>query len=385
MTSKGGIAKQLSGGQNRGRNVSNFTDLFDKNWKNMRSTLRAQTADDRSYDISYSWDARSDNPVSFSRMEATDVPVQPAKPICLSGSQIVILEPQSGQFLNPVVPPTQRAHVPLTANQIDVGMASDLTCKIPIADQAMSEGKTVCIESREVYANMGMKAPRFRLESRPEYMDRAGPQADGCLLNPGMRREIIEFEKRENEAKGLLRDANSCREKLKKQLEGPLFRRGVLMTDSSSNPNSEIYGQRAQKEQALQDYRAQIHLERRSQLATKWSSLATNGNITVPDSVAPRVKTDAYYQSKGGKTHAFSFEETHNRLFCRQERAGGANRTQRIRDAELSGKQYNIVNLTAIEHWPSRSFSREIKMGANHPSQVSFEGPRNLQGSLKPL
>ncbi len=351
----------------------------------MRSTLRVQTADDRSYDISYSWDARSDNPVSFSRMQATDVPVQPAKPICLSGAQIVPLEPQSGQFLNPTIPPTQRAQIPLNTTQCDVGMQPDLSGNIPLKNQALTEGKTVCIQKRETFANMGMRGPEFALETRPEYMDRAGSQADSCLLNPAMRRGILEFEKRENEAKMIFNEANSGREKLKKQLHGPAFRRGVLMVDSSANPNSEIYGEKARKEQALKDYRAQIHLERRSQLATKWSSIATNGNITVPDSVAPRVKTEAFYQSKGGKAHAFSFEETHNRLFCRQERAGGANRTQRIRDAELSGKQYNIVTLTAIEHWPSRSFDRQSNKILMHPSQESMEAPRNLQGTLRPL
>ena len=87
------------------------------------------------------------------------------------------------------------------------------------------------------------------------------------------------------------------------------------MTESSQNPNSEIYGEKARSEQAFKQYRAQIHLERRSQLATKLSSIATNGNITVPDSIAARVKTEPDYQSKGGKDHAFSFEETHNRLY----------------------------------------------------------------------
>jgi len=365
--------------------ISKFTDLFDKNWKNTRSSLRAQTADDRSYDISYSWDARSDNPVSFSRMEATDVPVQPAKPICLSGAQIVSLEPQRGQFLNQNIAPKQQAQIPLNAIQNDLGMAPDLSGTIPLTRQARDEGKTVCIQKREVFANMEMRGPTFQLEGRPEYMNRAGPQGDQCLLNPHMRRGIIEFEKREKEAQVLLRAATSDREKLRKQLGGPLFRRGVLMADSSDNPHSEIYGELARKEQALKDYRAQIHLERRSQLATKWSSIATNGNITVPDSVAPRVETQPYYQSKGGKAHAFSFEETHNRLFCRQERAGGANRTQRNRDAELSGKQYNIVTLTAIEHWPSRSFDRQTNKVLSHPSQVSLAASRNLQGTLRPL
>jgi len=365
------------------KNLSKFTDLFDKSWKNTRSSLRARTADDRSYDISYSWDARSDNPAAFTRMEATDCPVQPARPICLSGTQIVPLEPQSGQFLNPDIPATKRSTIPLNTIQQDIGMEVDLSGSIPMASNARTEGKYVCIDSREGFANMNMAPPTFKIEERPDYMDRAGPQADAILLNVAQRRGIIEFEKRENEAKAILRSAHGTREKLRKQLQGPLFRRGVLMTESSEDPNSEIYGSKALKDQAHKDYRAQIHLERRSQLATKLSSIATNGNITVPDSIAPRVKTEAFYQSKGGKNHAFSFEETHNRLFCRQERAGGAMRTQRIRDAELSGKQYDIVHLTAIEHWPSRSFDRLQNKNLLHPSQASLNGPRNLVGAAK--
>lgn len=365
------------------KQIGKFTDLFDKNWKETRSSLRARTADDRSYDISYSWDARSDNPSAFTRMDTTDVPVQPCHPVCLSGNQIVPLEPQSSQFLNPDIPRTQQSSLPLNNDQRDLGMKGDLSCSIPLAEMAKAEGKAVTIDRREVFSNMNVVPPSFTTEKHPDYMTRAGPQADQCLLSAKQRRGIIEFEKRENEAKAILRSASGSRQKLRSQLSGPLFRRGVLMVDSSENPNSEIYGEAAKKTQALKDYRAQIHLERRSQLATKVSSIATNGNITVPDMIAPRVKTLPQYQSKGGKTHAFSFEETHNRLFCRQERAGGAQRTQRIRDAELSGKQYNIVSLTAIEHWPSRSFEREVNKNLVHPSQVSLEGSRNLQGSMQ--
>ena len=110
--------------------------------------------------------------------------------------------------------------------------------------------------------------------------------------------------------------------------------------------------------------------------------MATNGNILVPTSVAARVKTVPDYQSKGRLYHGLSYEETHNRLFCRQERAGGSERTQRIRNAELSGKQYNIVSLTTIEHWPSRHFERLKNKVLAHPSQESLHGSRNLQGSL---
>ena len=102
--------------------VGKFTELFDNDWKRTRSNVRARTADDKSYDISYSWDARSDNPKEFSKMEATDIPVQFSKPVTLSGSQIVELEPQSGQFLNPSIPNREQAKIPLTAEQHDLDM-----------------------------------------------------------------------------------------------------------------------------------------------------------------------------------------------------------------------------------------------------------------------
>lgn len=370
--------------QGKGNMVGKFTELFDNDWKRTRSNVRARTADDKSYDISYSWDARSDNPKEFSKMEATDIPVQFSKPVTLSGSQIVELEPQSGQFLNPSIPNREQAKIPLTAEQHDLDMSHDLRGTIPICQSAFAQGKTVTIEKRPVFNNMDLQPPTFQLESKPDYMIRAGPNADEVLLNPYQRRQIIEFQKREKEANAFIRKASNGRGATKKIVGGPLFKRGVLMVDAAENPDSEMYGERARKEIAAKEYKAQIHLERRSQLATKTSSIATNGNLINPDSVAPRVKTNAPYQTKGGKFHDFSFEETHNRLFCRQERAGGATRTQKIRDCEMAGKQYNIVTLTTVEHWPSRSFDRLQNKTLQHPSQVSMESSRNMQGSTRP-
>ena len=167
-------------------------------------------------------------------------------------------------------------------------------------------------------------------------------------------------------------------------IQGPLFRRGVIQIDSAENVNSDVYGEAASRQKHNDNYRSQIHLERRSHLSKLTSSMATNGNIINPDTVAARVRVNPLYQSKGGDYHGLSFEETHNRLFCRQERAGGASRTQKIRDAELSGKQYNIVTMTTIEHWPSRNFERQSTKELAHPSQVSLHGSRNLQGSIRP-
>ena len=57
-------AVSLRGGSSSSRPVTNadkFTLLFDKDWRNTKSRIRTKVDDDRSYDISNSWDARSDN------------------------------------------------------------------------------------------------------------------------------------------------------------------------------------------------------------------------------------------------------------------------------------------------------------------------------------
>ena len=59
-----------------------------------------------------------------------------------------------------------------------------------------AQGKTVTIEKRPVFNNMDLQPPTFQLESKPDYMIRAGPNADEVLLNPYQRRQIIEFQKR---------------------------------------------------------------------------------------------------------------------------------------------------------------------------------------------
>ena len=110
-----------------------------------------------------------------------------------------------------------------------------------------------------------------------------------------------------------------------------------------------------------------------------------SGNILIPESLGPRVKINKFYQSKGGDAHALSFDETHNRLFCRMGGTSNDGRTQLLRDTESSGNPHNIINHTIIEHWPPRQFDRDHNKTLAHPSQAALErGTRNLQGTLRP-
>lgn len=366
-----------------------FTQLFDDDWKQTKSMLRTQFEDRRAYDVSNSWDARSDNPQSFSRLEQHLVPFQKSAPIVLSGSAVVPLEENTGfSAINVKHPEYQKSAVPLTLEQRDAQMKQDLSGTIPLREEVRSSGnsrKTLVVTESSGFANMTVKNPSLAAIEKPEYMIAAGKNADQRLLNPAQRREFNRIEKQEQEAARLVKRAEMQRKHTKEIMAGPFYKRGVLMVDSSDNINSEVYGPRATEEMADREYMRQIHLERMSRLANKTASMQIYGNILVPDTLGPRVKIQKSFQSKGGDYHALSYDETHNRIFCRLQGAAGSNRTQMLRDIESSGKDYNITQHTLIEHWPPRHFERQVDRNMGHPSQQTLEGQRNLQGTLRPF
>jgi hypothetical protein len=362
-----------------------FTALFDNNWKNNKSTIRNRTEDVRQYDPSYSWDARSDNPQSFSRLQATYLPYQPVKPMTLSGAAVILLEETSGfNAINVKQPAMEVSKIPLNQDQKDLGMDNDLTGNIPFVTKTTRAGRVTLVNEKQSFKNQGLAPPQLVQGDIPDYMAAAGPNCDQKLLNPTQRRAILDFENKKKTADYLVRVAMSDRNKTKKQMTGLQFHRGALMVDSSDNLESEVYGDRAIKMAVEREYKSQIHLERSARLASKQSAIHINGNITNPESIAPRVKMEKYYQSKGGDFHQLSFDETHNRIFCRLQAASNGNRTQSLRDAESSGNPNSITHHTMIEHWPPRSFERETSAALTHPSQAALETQRHLQGSLRP-
>ncbi len=302
----------------------------------------------------------------------------------MSGPAVIRLENTNGfNAINVKQPNRELAKVPLTVEQKDLRMNNDLSGKVPFVREAIENNNVVLMEGRPTFKNMSMIEPNLVAKPKPEYMINAGPQCDQRLLNPTQRREIQEFERQKKQADELIRSATAARNKTRKQMSGLQFHRGVLGVDSSDNPDSEIYGERAKTQMGNDEYKSQIHLERMSRLSNKQCVMHTNGNILNPETVGPRVKRNKDFQSKGGDYHSLSFDETHNRLFCRLQGAANGQRTQLLRDIDLSGKDYNITTHTVIEHWPPRRFERNVDKNMAHPSQVSLENQRSLQGTVR--
>ena len=378
---------------NRASTADKFSTLFDNDWKHNKSTIRQRTERIRTYDPTYSWDARSDNPQSFSRLQATEMPFQPANPVTMSGHAVIQLETIPGfDAINVQRDRKETSKVPLTWQQRDLAMKNDLTGSIPFVKDAVDSNKVVLVEERTTFKNSKMIEPSLSAQPVPDFMIAAGPQCDQKLLNPKQRRMIMEFEKKKAQADELIRTATSQRIKTKKQMSGQQFHRGVLMVDSSDNLDSEVYGERAKHKLEADEIKHHNHNARRENLASKQGSMHTNGNILIPDSVAPHVRINKDYQSKGGEYHGFTVEETHNRLFCKHNETDRllslevsyGDRTQRLRDTELRGKGFNITQHTTLEYYPPRFNNLEAPSRVmSHPSQQSLEMQRSLQGHVQ--
>lgn len=365
--------------------ANKLTMHFDKPWGMNRSTLRAKTADERSYDPSHSWDAISDDPRAFTRLEATEMPVQEAHPVTMSGGAMVELERKTDglKVLNGYQPSTTLRPIPLTMEQKDVEMVEEtLSGYNKLEQRAREEGKKVVMEMPAYFANMQVRAPALKGLQAPKALRESGPQCDQRLLNPQQRREIADYERKMHAGELYLKEAKMARGKTFKQVRGPNFHRGILMVDTATNDASEVYGDRAKAYRAKYEKKEEMAVKRRDRLSEVWSSMDKKGNILNPKSMTTTVRTTKEFQSKCMKNTQLPVEETHARLFPpKLQKEGFQARAQYLRDQDICGKNWNIVSHTQVSHWPSNvPIRHDIRAG--HESQTSLHGRRNTQGIL---
>jgi hypothetical protein len=362
-----------------------ITKHFDDDWKNTISNVRHNIAQNTStYNPTSSWDGQSQDPIKFSRLQhAQEVAVQSNRPCTLSGSAVILLEQPEGMTVFNVKPSNNGSvSIPLTLEQREVGMdSSNFSAKIPLKELAESSNKIVVMDKLSCYRNMAMEEPQLRALPAPKFYHEAGPQMDQVILNPAQRREILAFEKKKSEADHHMKKAVTDRNKTRASMLNPQHNRGVLMVDTSDNINSEIYHQVAAENLVKKQAREEAFQKKQSYLSSKVSSMTTNGNILVPETVNSNVAVNKPFQTKGGSYHGMSFDETQERLFTRQSKPVDPERTQVIRDRDLGGRNYNLITGAAITTCPSKVEPKQDRI-LGHPSQASLEGFRNLQGAL---
>ena len=365
--------------------------FLDRACQGSRSTHR--TMSKQEYNPISTWDALSDcstNDHTLAlKFQSKEVVTQHTRPICLIGSRVIPMEKDTDGLAGICVNQDARTltTIPLSVEQETIGMKSNLDrISVPLCENAVKENKTVVETTPATFQRMQMMPPEFEPVQEPSFYKDCGPQLDKLLLTPAQRREIFEYEKKKAAADLYVRQAVSDRSKLRKNLKGIDYKRGVVGYDNGINPESEIYGENAKAYVEMKDSKQMFDEARRNYLGAKRSNLQHSGNILNPDLMSNDVKTEKYYQNKGGDRHAPTFGETYYRVLesNKEIKRDSAKRTQYLRDQDLNGKNYNIVNHTEIKLWPSKTQERVYER-MNHPSQTSLDGPRNLQGSLKPF
>lgn len=365
--------------------ANKLTIHFDKPWMMNRSSLRARTTDERSYDPSHSWDAISDNPRAFTRLEETGMPVQEAHPVTMSNGAMVELERKTDglKVLNGFQKETTLRPIPLTVEQKDVQMRLDLTGQTALEERAHAQGKKVVLEAPATFEAYHVRQPVLMDVIEPTALAESGPQCDQRLLNPTQRRQIADYERQMYAGELYVKEAKNARNRTRKAVAGPDFHRGILMVDSATNASSEIYGDRAREYHNKFGYKEEMRDKRRERLAEVWSSMHTTGNILNPVTLTSAVQTQKPYQSKCMKNTSLTLEETEGRLFPPKlnNRGKFMARAQDLRDQDICGKNYNLVTGTYVSHWPSNVPIRNDERGG-HASQTSLMSSRNTQGAL---
>jgi hypothetical protein len=366
--------------------ANKLSDHFDNNWTTQKSRIREIRTERLNYSPTYSWNAESDDPISFSKLNADQLPVQTTRPCTLSGTRIIELESSGG--LDVLNGTAQRPNgsvaiaLPLNPQQVDAGMIeTDLSGNIPFVSNAIEKNQNVMMKNNYAFQNFKIQPPQFVAAELPSYYHEAGPNGDQKLLNPAQRRKIMEIDSQALAAKQHLGQAVTDRHKLKTSLTGPVHHRGVLMVDSSDNLNSEIYGERAASRHD-QFLRTQLRHEQRQQnLIQKSGQLSKDYNHLIPENR----NENKLFQTKKNVGSTLTFEETFTRVFEKDQlKPPRPERTQHLRDQDLLGKNFNIITNTVITHGKS-SIPEKIDKVLAHPSQQSLNSTRNLQGSLRPI
>ena len=363
-----------------------FNTHFDRDWGTQKSLIREVRTARHNYLPTYSWDAMSDDPRVFSKLNADQLPNQPTRPCTLSGNRVIELEYSAGLgVFNVAERPVAKNELPLAPHQEDIGMiGTDLSGRVPMKCQAEQEGKVVVMKNHYGFDNYSVKAPKYTLEEVPEFYRSAGPMADQKLLTPAERRKIMEFDAQKQAAHTHIQEAIGHRAKLREKLNGPTHHRGVLMYDATDNTDSAVYAEQARLAQE-RHMRSQKHAASRQEHLQKCGGHFGRDFGDLIPAEAPQ--TDIFQSKKTTAPGRLSLEQTQDRVFQKTEvKVVNPLRTQHLRDHDLLGKSHNIVSGVEIEHWPSR-IQHESKTHSKHkllrhPSQESLHSTRNMQGSL---
>jgi hypothetical protein len=304
---------------------------------------RASTA---TYDPMTSWDGMSENPNSFSKLEKG--PRHWYLEDHADGGNVTgqagMLEPSIG--------------IPRTDTQLDAdgdGYRPDSR----VNDPSTAEDTTVHFNQRFCLSHV--EAPKIIAVKTPASMNMQG------LLTPAQRREIMEFEKYNLQAKKTKHSAD-LQAKRREQILRCRHPQGCMINE---------FGFYQEQETAMQMKRDRAHQHaavRAEEIAKRQSSTYMAGRrlIAQDDSIKAPSETK-FAPSKAGISRRQL--NTHKRIFEDDPRKDKPERTQHLRNQDLGGKNFDITApsngvVYARSDWPEKSKNPGHINREAHPSII---------------
>mmetsp|Transcript_14190 Transcript_14190/g.32984 ORF Transcript_14190/g.32984 Transcript_14190/m.32984 type:complete len:407 (+) Transcript_14190:134-1354(+) len=373
-------------------NPDRLTAFMDSSTKNMWSgqtfsskSIKPQTI----YDPSLSWDGLSVNPKPFSRLDQTPEinACTLTAPIGMAGARVVELSDglPDGLFEGVTKGGEGIQVVPRTLIQNDVNFNHP---EAPAAKMALDpQGDVMVMESGEGFMNMRSMPPRVTTVPQPPIvgsaLDTSTGQLRRYLLTPKERSDLLKHEQKTQKANALQKTAELQQRRLV-QIMRHRHREGAVGVDgvNSAAESGSLYEDRAAVKNAAESRRMRKAGDRRSKLATVAFAQNRYGHNPFhhnEEFLGPQ--ETKFMQTKGGSGRPGL--NTQSRLFGAQQHVERAERTQHLRDEDLSGKNYNLTGHHNVQYAPSVVPQRvSEKSYMKHPSQQLLERGRNMQGSM---
>ena len=181
---------------------------------------------------------------------------------------------------------------------------------------------------------------------------------------------------------------------------------GVVAVDSTANELSSVYGDKFAK-QSERFQRQETHsLQRSKFLKEKWNANERLGYALLQHAIIPNQEYDngngkriiqqaeskgslkPLMQTKGRGTaapNAIGMGDTNERIFGEDKFVVNEARRQHLHDQDVGGKTYDLTGTHKLHVLQPCKYIPKLREDKKliHPSQVSHEQQRNLQGAVK--
>lgn len=271
--------------------------------------------------------------------------------------------------------------LPKTEPQIDALFGQPHAPKL-LMTNPQHEADALVIE-QPYFRNMQLEVPSMTAAQTPACVHAAVITSEqGGLMAPHERRSALDFQVKQQKAHALQKTAE-LQDRRRVQLMRARHPDGALGVDSTANTNSYVYGERAEAQQRKDEQRARHHngrQELQANVSVAERRVGYNPFHHNEKLLPPKGQQSKFLQSKSGRNDA---GDTHDRLFGEKMIPENPVRAQKLRDEDLSGKNYSIISGAAVQHAPSVAPER-VHGKLAHMSQQSCERGRHTQGMVMP-